>query len=294
MHAHPTNPNGTAPRYDIGDLKNRGVEFARQLRETKEKLKPYDGFWFPYDTMMNLWNLDDLLIGKYRDLANLFGDLPVADIGAADGDLAFFLESLGIRCQIIDHAVPSYNNLLGARLLKENLGSSVEIYDIDLDSHSALPNERYGLILFLNILYHLKNPYHVLETLAKHANYCVISTRITQHLTARQTVSSQHSWKERIRKFLILWKAPHLFEKINVTYVDHAPIAYLLDAGECNNDPTNYWIFTETGLQRLLSRTGWEIIRLIRVGNLNYSDPFTIEGDERAVCLVKSCVRSDL
>ena len=138
------------------------------------------------------------------------------------------------------------------------------------------------------MLYHLKNPFHALQTLAKQADYCLINTRITQHLSTKQTASSRLSWRERIRKHIALWRNPKLFEKLNATCVDQSPVAYLLEPRECNNDPTNYWIFTEASLRRLLTRTGWEVISFIRIGNQDYSDPFTEEGNERAVCLVKS------
>src|SRR3712207_7658839 len=33
--------------------------------------------------------------------------------------------------------------------------------------------------------------------------------------------------------------------------------AYLVDTFECNNDATNYWVFTHVGLERILLRCGW-------------------------------------
>jgi hypothetical protein len=63
----------------------------------------------------------------------------------------------------------------GVKLLKTALSSSVEIHDVNLDSQFLLPEKSYSLVIFLGILYHLKNPYYALETLAKSANYCLIS-----------------------------------------------------------------------------------------------------------------------
>lgn len=51
--------------------------------------------WYPYDILGNLTHIDLLLQGENRDLARLPGDLPIADIGGADGDLAFVLEDAG-------------------------------------------------------------------------------------------------------------------------------------------------------------------------------------------------------
>jgi tRNA (mo5U34)-methyltransferase len=69
-----------------------------------------------------------------------------------------------------------------------------------------------------------------------------------------------------------------------------APVAYLVTATECNNDPSNYWIFSAEGLRRILDRTGWDILDWMTVGQHVDSDPASAEGDERAFCLVRSRV----
>lgn len=74
------------------------------------------------------------------------------------------------------------------------------------------------------------------------------------------------------------------------TRIADLPVAYLLDPDECNNDSTNYWIFSFTGLLRILRRTGWEVAELVTVGCTTGSDPASPEGDERAFCLLRSTV----
>jgi hypothetical protein len=71
------------------------------------------------------------------------------------------------------------------------------------------------------------------------------------------------------------------------TVLRDLPLAYLLDDREANNDPTNYWIFSEAGLRRLIKRTGWEPRDFITVGNTVDSDPAGPDGDERAFCLLE-------
>jgi hypothetical protein len=193
-------------------------------------------------------------------ILDLIGDRPIADIGAADGDLAFFFETLGVKAHIIDHGPTNFNGLRGARLLKETLQTSVEVHEVDLDAQFRLPDAAFGLIFFLNILYHLKNPYFVLEELAQRTTYCLISTRVIQYLPDRRT------------------------------RVSGGALAYLVDERECNDDPSNFWMFTEKGLRRILARTGWDVLDLITVGATNRSDPASPNGDERAYCLVKSRV----
>ena len=67
-----------------------------------------------------------------------------------------------------------------------------------------------------------------------------------------------------------------------------APVAYLVDEFETNNDSTNYWIFTPAGLTRILKRAGWDILDRMSVGNTETSDPASPAGDERTFLLVRS------
>jgi tRNA (mo5U34)-methyltransferase len=240
---------------DIADLAVGVSPFAEKLAARKSALSEIS--WYPYPTLDNFAQLDTLLSGEYRKFSTLVGNEPVLDVGCADGDLAFFLEHLGLEVHAVDFGPTNFNGLRGARRLKESLGSSIEIRELDLDSAPELPAARYGLVFFLGTLYHLKNPYSALERLARAARFCILNTKI-----AKWTVD---------RKVRLL----------------DAPVAYLLDPEECNGDSTNYWVFSELGLRRILSRTGWEIRALITSNNPD-SDPATPAGDERAACLLES------
>lgn len=243
---------------DIKELRVRAEAWASELAAVKAQAAASDFPWYPYDTLANIGQLDLLLTGPRRQLLQLAGGKPVADIGAADGALAFLLEKLGHEVDILDYGPTNYNTLRGARLLKETLKSSVAIHELDLDSQFRLPKENYGVIFFLGILYHLKNPFFALESLAKATRYLLLSTRVAK-LAGRKR-----------------------------TEIAGLPVAYLVDPSETNNDSTNYWIFSQEGLRRIISRTGWEIRDFNTVGNTRNSDPATPEGDERAFCLLES------
>src|SRR5512146_162830 len=116
---------------DVSELREAAQAFAGTLR----RLKAGDGTfsrWYPYNTIDNFVHLDGLLTGPRREILRLAEGRPIADIGAADGDLAFFLESLGVEAHVVDHEPTNFNWLLGARRMKELLKSSVEIHDVDL------------------------------------------------------------------------------------------------------------------------------------------------------------------
>jgi tRNA (mo5U34)-methyltransferase len=241
---------------DIGVLLARAVEFRTKLAEVKARLAPRDFAWYPYDSLSNLQHLEALLTGENRRLMDRLGARPVADIGCADGDFSFFLESLGFRVQAFDYPVTNHNEMQGVRAVREATGSGIEIFPINLDGQFALPEESYDLVFLLGALYHLKNPFYVLEALSKQARYCVISTRIAA-LPPDRSASLQN-----------------------------LPVAYLLGETELNQDNTNYWIFSEAGLRRLLDRTNWDVLDYLSTGATGKSDP--IHEDERAFCLLQS------
>jgi tRNA (mo5U34)-methyltransferase len=132
----------------------------------------------------------------------------------------------------------------------------VEITDVDIDSQFRL-GAQYGLALFLGTLYHLKNPFYALETLAHHARFCFVSTRVAR-------------------------RSPDGAERL-----DQMPVAYLLGESQCNADSTNYWIFSPPGLTLLLERAGWTIRGVASTGNPD-SDPASPDHDERMFALVSS------
>ena len=215
-------------------------------------------FWYPYSTLHNVVVLEELCSQAHVNFLELCGGTygKVADIGAADGDLAFFLEKLGLSVDAIDNEYTNFNRLEGARTLKKALKSSVAILSLDLDSQFSLAAQKYDVIFLLGTLYHLKNPFFLLESLARITKYCFLSTRI-----ARQTADGS-------------LLASH-------------PVAYLLEPRECNNDDTNFWIFSDQGLKRLIDRTGWNLLSYLTIGDTTRSTPADPERDERAFCLLE-------
>ena len=104
----------------------------------------------------------------------------------------------------------------------------------------------------------MKNPYYLLEALAARSRYLLLSTKVTRFANDRTTPLAD------------------------------IPVAYLLDPYEANNDWTNYWVFSEAGLRRIMSRCGWDIQDFVTLGNTTDSDPSSPSGDERAFALAQS------
>jgi SAM-dependent methyltransferase len=242
-------------------------QFHERLKKLKDANPLEEAQWYPWASLGAMDVLDGFLGGDVEKLRGLMGNAPVLDVGCGDGDVAFFLESVGRRhIDCIDHAPTNYNRLMGARKLKRLLESDVGIHAVDLDKRPNLPGANYGLALLLGVLYHLKNPFLVLEALAHSSRHMFLSTRIASLVPGGKVDFGAY------------------------------PLAYLVDEEELNRDPTNFWIFSETALQRLLRRAGWNVRHYATAGAaVSLGDPVTPQGDTRAFILAESrFARSEL
>jgi tRNA (mo5U34)-methyltransferase len=250
------------PPAKISTLREQALQFQDYLAAVKSQtpLNPPRVNWYPWETLSQIGVLDTFLQNDRDALKNMIGRDPVLDVGCGDGDIAFFLESLGMQVDAVDYAPTNNNALLGVHALRKKLGSSVRIHEVDLDARPTLPSSNYGFTVMLGVLYHLKNPFLVLEALARASRYIFLSTRIASLSPDRKT--NFGAW----------------------------PLAYLVEEDELNNDETNYWIFSEKALQRVLRRTGWEVIQYTTFGSAATADPVSEAGDARAYILAKSRV----
>ena len=250
--------NGHSPDVprSVKQLLEYGSQFEGRLAAAK-RTPPSDGYqWYPYNTIGSLALLAPLLENNFAEFqAGLCGKL--LDIGCGDGDLSYFFASIGCPITAVDLPISNFNWMNGVRALRTRLDLPVEIRQMDLDSQFVLQDAPYGLALLLGILYHLKNPFYVLETLAQNAVYCLLSTRI-----AARTVAG--------------------------TPMRDEPLAYLLDSREANNDPTNFWIFSQQGLLRLVKRAGWSVLGWRSIGCTTDSNPADSHADERMFLFLRS------
>jgi hypothetical protein len=115
----------------IKKIFDQSRDYKQWLENKKAELDPSEFGWYPYGTLDNFYLVEKLLTGANRDLASLVGNKPVADIGAADGDSAFFLESLGFEAHVVDFPPTNFNGCRGVRLLKSALSSRVDQHASD-------------------------------------------------------------------------------------------------------------------------------------------------------------------
>ncbi|MBS1877662.1 MAG: class I SAM-dependent methyltransferase [Acidobacteria bacterium] len=240
---------------DISALAAEAGRFGERLRRIKSQVGGLE--WYPYDTLAVFPVLEGMLRGPDRDLLAMAGAGRVLDIGCGDGDLSFFLDSLGRDVTAIENPSTNYNGVRGYQAMARELGTRAALELQDIDRGFSLSGRTYGLAFCLGVLYHLKNPYGLLETLARHARHCVLSTRIAQ-VTVRGTG------------------------------IEKDPVAYLVGPSETNNDATNFWVFSMAGLERILERTGWELCAYSLTGTKRGADPARVDRDQRIFCLLRS------
>jgi tRNA (mo5U34)-methyltransferase len=198
--------------------------FEERLLKIRQRIKPEPFDWYRYDSLANITHIESLLPKGLDSIIELANGEPVADIGAGDGDMGFLLESLGCDVTAIDWPGTNANEMCGLALLRRELESSISVRQIELDYQFHLDGDRFGVVLALGLLYHLKNPYYFLENIGVHARYGLFSTRILPRGQSSEAV------------------------------------AYLSSEGEYLNDPTNFWFFSESGILRLLDRCGWDVV----------------------------------
>ncbi|MBL8231437.1 MAG: hypothetical protein JNL98_23280 [Bryobacterales bacterium] len=239
------------------ELLERAIRFRDVLRDAKTKIQGIA--WYPYDSLTNVQHIQALLGDQHLPaLDRLVAGKPCLDIGCGDGDLSFFLESLGYQVHALDNPVTNFNGVRGAEALRDQLNSTVQLRSLNIDEQCNLPQVRFGVGFALGLLYHLKNPFVLLDRMAQVCDHVILSSRITS--TAPGVGGS----------------------------IDAVPLAYLLTDDQLNNDNSNFWIFTDACLRRMFQRSKLEVVRSFRVSLTGVSDPVTLHGDERAFYLLRS------
>lgn len=243
-----------------GDLVQHSAAFEKQLAAAKSVC--HGIAWYPYGTLTNVAPIANLLRSASLEMDALTANEPILDVGCGDGDFAFFLEQLGCEVDAVDWPATNYNGMRGVSALKDALRSGVSVQAMDLDRIPNLPREHYGLIVCLGLLYHLKNPIQLLETLAQSCRYCLLNTRVAA-----------------------------IFPGVRES-VQAVPVAYLVGQLELNNDWTNYWIFSAAGLLRLVERCGFEIVAMESNQRSGVLSTPAGKVDERVFLLLRSRIHN--
>jgi tRNA (mo5U34)-methyltransferase len=151
----------------------------------------------------------------------------VLDIGAWDGAFAFEAERRGARRVLAtDHfcwSGPGWGDKRGFDYAHARLQSNVESLDVDVPDLDPGRLGTFDVVLFLGVLYHVKDPVRCLE---------VVSRMSDEHLIIETVVAAD----------------------------DYPlPVARYYQGAELNNDPTNFWAPNFPCLKAMLGDCGFRI-----------------------------------
>ena len=242
---------------NVDNLKIKLQEFRQKLNALKDRNKLNNHkTYYGYDILSNIIHISPILENNLNILVDSHS---IADIGCADGDLSFFLEYLFPDKEYIcvDHSNYNWNNMNGIKELKSKLLSKVTTAEKDIDEEEPL-DKQVDLTILLGLFYHIKNPIRLMQKLNNKSKYVLFSTRITNY-----TPDLKHN-------------------------ISGYSLAYFATSTEINNDPTNWWIFTESCLEKIFERTNWNIVAKQIVGETKKSTPDDPHRDCRYFCLLKN------
>ncbi len=144
------------------------------------------GPWFQNMNLAGVWTAPDHFLGDHpaTKWSRFAGALPrdlagktVLDVGCNAGFFAFEMEARGAARVVGIDEDPRY--LAQARLAAEVTGSGVELRQMSVYDVAAL-GERFDLVLFMGVIYHLRHPLLALDLLWEHV---VGDTFVYQSLT---------------------------------------------------------------------------------------------------------------
>ena len=227
------------------------VSFRGKLEQSRASTPlPAPGY-YPYASLELVPQILPILEAHGLDLTQYIVERTILDLGCGDGDIGFYLERLGPKkVTAIDWGPTNFNGLEGFRALKEALGASVELRDVDVHSISFDQIPLFHTILCLGFLYHSPHPFWVLQNLARRTNDLFLTTKV---------FDNEYSF------------------------------VYFYDRAECNDDPTNWWCFTPKALERMLRRAGFRVILMERLDPyVGISDPVNQARDGRVFVMARS------
>ena len=165
------------------------------------------------------------------DLPRSLAGLSVLDIGAWDGFFSFECERRGaarvVASDWFSWHGPGWGSKQAFELAREALGSRVEDVDVDVLDLDPAQVGQFDLVLFLGVLYHLKDPMLALEKVSS----------VTKGTVILETV-------------------------VDLVGLDR-PAAAFYPGQELNDDPTNWWGPNPAAVAGMLRAVGFSQVRMV-------------------------------
>ena len=207
--------------------------------ETRQRLADVD-YW--YHTMylghglLARGSRDTIaLLPSLRLPASLSGKT-VLDIGSAEGFFSFECEARGAaRVIALDLPAP-VSRRATLRRLKELFASNIELVEGDVEEPDVLAGSSADVVLFLGVLYHLRNPFLALSRLRQ-------VTREALYLETHVVNAS--------------------LPKLPPFGAEEPPFAVFYERGELAGDPSNWWGPNVSCMRAMLRAAGFHRVDVL-------------------------------
>ena len=221
---------------------------ASEARRIEEQVRAL-GDWFHNMSLAGIETAPDHFLGDYpafqwrrvrpalpRDLTGC----SVLDIGCNAGFFSIEMKRLGAdRVVGIDHD-PRY--LAQAQLAAEVTGTEIELRELSVYDVAKL-GERFDIVLFMGVLYHLRHPLLALDLIRDHvARDLFVCQSLERGSAEVERPFANHDFEERA-----VFDRPG-FPRLH--FIEH----------RYAGDPTNWWIPNRACSEAMLRSAGFEIL----------------------------------
>jgi len=172
--------------------------------------------------------------------------LRALDVGCQDGAFTFALEQRGARVVAIDYVEPGASGFVLARSI---LGSQAEYRTLNVYDVSPESLGRFDIVLFLGVLYHLRNPLLAFDRIHSVCEVGALLFVETQ-LSTSQTVQALQE-----------------------------PLFQLYPHDTLYGDATNKWAPNISGLQAIVEESQFRVERSLQRGDRGWCQGRAIEND---------------
>src|SRR4051794_5257763 len=217
------------------------VEIERRVHEL--------GDWFQNLDLCGVRTAPNHFLGDYPSFkwrtfehaipADLSGKT-VLDIGCNAGFYSLEMKRRGAARVVGIDSDEQY--LAQARFAAEVVGADIEFRQVDVYDVAQL-RERFDLVLFMGVLYHLRHPLLALDLLYEHV---VKDTLVFQSLMRGSREVA------KLEKNYPFWES-EIFDKPGY------PLMYFVE-NRYSHDPTNWWIPNHACAEAMLRSAGFEIV----------------------------------
>ncbi len=216
-----------------------------QIRRRVEEL----GQWFHNLDLHGVKTAPDHFLGDYPNTKwQRFADaLPhdlsgqtVLDVGCNGGFYSIQMKLRGADRVVAVDTNDSY--LAQARFAAEVSGVEIEFHHLSVYQLQQL-REKFDLVLFLGVLYHLRHPLLALDLLHEHA---------VKNVLVIQSMLRGSEYVAKVKNDYEFWEQDIFLDR-------NFPQMYFVEQ-RFSGDPTNWWIPNRACLEAMLRSAGFEIV----------------------------------